>query len=338
MLVIDPRDDSISYIPVPAIGSDKFGNIIQGDNGMLYLVPYLHSSFVEYNVYTSRFTSYLDLGLDTYKFLASASASNGSIFAFHNFAADVRTIRPSVQHLFYFDPQEGTVEEGRVVNTPTEFWLPPIRDQKGIVFHSLDSICRLPITASFDTPASMASSVTTGVLVKKNNDDTLAFVNDWETSIVEAGEGGVCGAVSFSQKTDLYCGYSGTTFYIRTGDTRSDITSIFETSVFTDAQVGAFGGLSDYQFLYTTFGTNIVNKRSYNASGDSGSTFSIGRVFGQSYNRKQITVPQISTTLNGYLSEVLVFRSNVTESATRFSSDQIYYFKDTQNLKLRNVE
>jgi hypothetical protein len=330
ILVIDPRDESVLEIPVPVLGPEKFSNIILGENNNLYLVPYGHRSFLEFNVRTGRFSSYGDLKgalpQQTTEIMASTLIpKTKQILAFRDKAAEVHFIDPRIQHLLFFDGS--TVTVGSRVNTSTEFWLRPQRDSDGLVFMSLDTVVRVPDGAS---EASMSSQIIPGVAAVHQN-GVITSSNDWKTSYVIPDEGGVCGALSFSKKADFLSGYRGSSYYCRMGDTTSFVPNLFE-SVFTNGRVGSFGSLSDSERMYMYFENNFVNRSSYKSYGDSGSTFSIGRIYGQGFDT--VEVPEVSTTLNGYLSECLVFKNDVLSQSTRFGSDQTFYFKKTENFSL----
>jgi hypothetical protein len=326
MLVIDPRDHSIDEIRVPVTGNENYSNIILGENGNLYLIPYRQRSFLEYNVTLGRFSTYEDLSLERKYMTSTLLPSTNQIVAFHDRKNEVKILQPRIQHLLFYD---GDATVGSRVNTSTEFWLRPQKDSEGLIFNSLDILARLPNGAS---EVSMMSQVIPGVVGVHAN-DVITTSNDWKTTYVVPNEGGVCGALSFSKQADFLSGYRGVSYYCRMGDTSAFVDYIFD-SVYTDGNVGSFGALSDSQQIYTYFSNTFVSRSSYVSAGDSGSTFSIGRIFGQGFNRGTVQVPEVSTTMNGYLSECIVFKNDVTSQSQRFGTDQTFYFKNTENLSL----
>jgi hypothetical protein len=81
--------------------------------------------------------------------------------------------------------------------------------------------------------------------------------------------------------------------------------------------------------MFTSYNDVSLSREEYNVLGDSGSTFSIGRIFGRQY--KEINTPETSSTVVGHMSEVLVFRSDVRDKSIEFGADQNLYFKETRN-------
>jgi hypothetical protein len=309
------------------------------------LIPYRERSFVEFDVYTRKFTSYGDFELTDLKFQTATYVPQiRKILAFHRRLKGVVSVEPEEQYLFYYDStrgyEKGTTTVPRLRMTPKVHPL-----EETIIFHDTSTLARLQNPADVDTDLrkdmielTYTSPVIPGVVswYEQFQDDWIITSSYQDTlSIIVPSQGGFCGAKSFSKSADLFAGIKNNgSFLCRTGTETLVIPFIFD-NLFGDGETGVLGVYSDANRSYSFYRDIEVNRVIYNVLGDTGSTFSIGRIFGQQYSEE--SVPGISTTLSGLLSEVLVFKSDVKRLATTIGESQNYYFRESGNIKLKNL-
>ena len=344
ILIYDPSSNQFDSYNTYSLASAKYSRILLSPNNTLYLVPLRERSFVEYDVFTKRIDLFGDFGLNDLKFqTATYVPQTRQVFAIQRYLAGVTKLRPREQYLAYYNSATNTYTRGSNVNT--EFKMKPKVDPMGnsILFYTESVLSSL--TNPFQATSNLAieslvftSPVTPGVLgwYEQTTDDWIiaSASNDTFTTIVPS-QGGFCGASSFSRNTDFYAGVQDNlTFACRTGNNTSSIPYLFD-SLYSDGVVGVFGMYSDATRVYTFYKDREINRELYTVNGDVGSTFSIGRIFGQQYS--EVQVPGLSSTISGLVSEILVFKTDVKTSAARFGENQNFYFRETTNPTLSRI-
>jgi len=331
ILVIDPRTDTFDLINTYSLETAKYSRMLLSPvNNTIVMVPLRERSFVILNTETRRTEAFADYGTNDLKFeTAIFVPSIGEFMAFPRYLAGVTTLRPRQQYLAYYNGS--TYTKGSYVNT--EFRMIPKLLDSSLLFHRESVVSTLVINDSVplqEKKLVYMSPVYPGVtgwsdgLVVSARNDTFSFA--------VPDQGGFCGAVSFSNNSDLYAGIKdNVTFQCRTGNQTTSIPFIFD-SIYDNGAIGVVGMYSDASRVYTFFKDSEVNRQLYSVDGDVGSTFSVGRLFGQQY--QEIQVPFVSSTLCGLLSEVLVCKADVLDFAPRFGESQNYYFRETTNVKL----
>lgn len=170
------------------------------------------------------------------------------------------------------------------------------------MFHSRDALARMStpttMTGIQDRELVFSSPINPGVMgwYDMGSNDYIITGTEGDTfNVVITGEGGICGAASFSKTADFWMGIlRNTTLSCRTGDTTSTIPFVFE-GIYDNGQSGIVGMYSDALRLYTQFRDIESNRQLYTVSGDVGSTFGIGRIYGTRYD--EIDTPEVSTTI-----------------------------------------
>jgi hypothetical protein len=333
ILVLDPLTESFETIQINSSVGAKYSDILLTPSNTLMLIPYRERSFLELDITTKKFNAFGDYGVTFNTFSAAVFLPQQRvIMAFPNYLRGIEKMLVRDQHLFYY--KNGTFTKG-VASVPRFRMTPKVHpEQESIIFHDLSTMARLdtPATTVSTKGVAFSSPLLPGVLgwSKDEDDEWVATSSIDDTfSVILPSQGGMCGVKSFSANCDLSVGIlDNVTFSCRTGDTQMEIPNIFK-GTYRDGQHGVLGMYSDATRMFTSYDDVSLSREEYNVVGDSGSTFSIGRIFGRQY--KEINTPETSSTVVGHLSEVLVFKSDVRDKSIEFGADQNLYFKETRN-------
>lgn len=344
ILIYDPTSNQFDSYNTYSLVSAKYTRILLSPNNTLYLVPYRERSFVEYDVFTKTIDLFGDFGISDLKFqTATYVPQTRQVFAFQRYLPGVIKLRAREQYLAYYNAATNAYTKGAYINT--EFKMKPKVDpmSNSILFYTESVLSTLtnPFQATSNLTSEslvFSSPITPGVLgwYEQTTDDWIvaSASNDTFTTIVPS-QGGFCGASSFSRNTDFYAGVQdNVTFVCRTGNNTSSIPYLFD-SLYSDGVIGVFGMYSDATRVYTFYKDREINRELYTVDGDVGSTFSIGRIFGQQY--AEVQVPGLSSTISGLVSEILVFKTDVKTSAVKFGENQNFYFRETSNPALNRI-
>jgi hypothetical protein len=341
ILVFDPLTESFETIPTFSTLRSKFCSVVLTPRNTLLFIPARERSFLDLDVNTKRFQRYADYGTIDLKFSTAIYVpQKDAVFAFPRYLKGVEQFVAQSQYLFYFDGS--TYTQGQGVISP--FRMTPRVKPSGdkVAFRDTTNVGFLDDPTSIEDlgrqQLNMIAPITPGVFgwctANTETEDILltSALNDTVHTIIP-DQGGFCGVTSFSGQCDLSCGIKdNNTFQCQTGETIMDIPFIFN-GIYRDSSLGVLGVFSDATRMYTYYIDNEVGREQYSVVGDSGSRFSIGRISGRQFPK--VTVPGVSTTFTGTMSELLVFKSDVQNLSEQMSTDQNFYFKTSQNFKLR---
>jgi hypothetical protein len=335
ILTLDPDTETVGFVDLFQTRGGKYSTtVLSPSTNTLFLVPLNERSFIEYDPLQQTFTPHGDYGTEEATFRTAAYVpGTQSIISIAQYLPLVTNVYPNITRLGYYNGS-GSVVEGTVIPEDFKMRLKARPDDGEIMFHTRDALARMTTPTTMDGIATrelvFSSPVNPGVmgwftLDQATNDYIITGVRDDTFNVVIVGEGGICGAQSFSKNADFWIGIlRNTTLACRTGDTTSTIPFIFE-SIYSDGQSGSVGMYSDASRLYTQFRDVEANRQLYAVSGDVGSTFGIGRIFGTRFD--EIDIPEVSTTIVGTVSEILIFKTDNTLSRITFGQNQDIYFR-----------
>lgn len=332
------------------IGGRKFWKATLSTNGRIYCMPLEQREVFEFNPVTLEVEKFGQFSYgdnsNLNKYGSACLALNGNIYGFGHWRRDVVEIVPFSYAVDLIntvgidgdliDPQYATI-----ATIPRPYFLRPFRmayDPEYVMFHTNDgsSIVNANIATSSFGQVVSGPQVRDGIAshYPETNDVVVtAFANTYTK--MYPFEGGIAGVKSFSGTADLMCSIQGQDIQFRLGDSSVGITNIFET-LFPESAAGVFSayGSANTNTASLYVRTIPVGDAPYTYAGQTGTTFSVGRIDGVKTSGGGYNTPGFKQGFNGLISELVVFSSDQRARATTLGESSSFYYLDSSDIRL----
>lgn len=319
--------------PTRVIADEKWSGGVVSTNGKLYLIPALYPNPLEYNPVDDTVTLLPALNVSTRgaQFGDGVLLQDGTILAFPSGVVNnVLEISVDGQYIGIYDHTSALWKKcGRVAN---EYRLRPftLSDKTSVFFHSGNGQYAVfdSENATVDTVPVYGPSISDGVAVHYPDDssDTIRSFRDDIITEISPNAGGMVGVKSYTGYADVSMTIDNADFNVRVGNGAVGVETVFE-NLYGGGALGVFSSYFDApkgtldMYLRDTL---LGGKNGVVWNGETGNTFSVGRVVGT--EQMEFNAPAYVSGFTGTISELAVFSSNQQSRAATLADNSTFFF------------